>query len=87
VGELAEAEALYRRSLAIREEIYEGDHFEVARGLRPLGALLVKRGEVEEALALLERAEAIFAEDPGRVPADLELTRADLARARAAAAS
>ena len=55
----AEAEPLYRRSLAIREQILGSEHPEVAEGLNSLAALLEEQGHLDDAEPLYERALAI----------------------------
>ena len=57
----AGADSLYRRALAIREAVYGERHQETAGSYQNLAALLSGRpGRAAEALALFDRAEAIY---------------------------
>ncbi len=58
-GEYAEAERLYRRSLAIREKALGPDHPEVATSLDNLAELYQAQGKYAEAEPLLQRSLAI----------------------------
>jgi len=58
-GSLAEAERLYRRALAIREQEQGPTHPDVAVILNNLAALQVAEGHYEDAQPLLERALSI----------------------------
>ncbi|OAB60864.1 hypothetical protein AY599_25580 [Leptolyngbya valderiana BDU 20041] len=55
-GELAAAEPLFRRSLALRLEAYGEGHAAVARARHNLARLLIKRGELSEAEPLVDQA-------------------------------
>ncbi len=44
-GQYADAEALYRRALAIREKFYGPDHLEVASSLNDVGVVLRQQKE------------------------------------------
>ena len=58
-GRYAEAEPLYRRSLAIREKALGREHSHVAVSLNNLGTLSMDQGRYAEAGPLYERALAI----------------------------
>ena len=58
-GEYAEAERLYRRSLAIREKALGPDHPDVATNLDNLAELYQAQGKYAEAEPLLQRSLAI----------------------------
>jgi tetratricopeptide (TPR) repeat protein len=60
-GEYAEAELLYRRSLAILESALGPEHPDVARSLETLSKLYRVMGRAEDAKELAERAAAIRA--------------------------
>jgi serine/threonine-protein kinase len=55
-GDLAGAEPLFRRSLALRIEAYGEDNAAVARARHNLARLLIKRGELSEAERLVGQA-------------------------------
>jgi len=59
-GRYAEAEPLYKRSLAIREKARGPDHPDVALALNNLAALYDKQGRTAEAEPLHKRALAVF---------------------------
>src|SRR5262245_56018638 len=54
-----EAERLYQRALAIREQTFERTHPSIARNLNNLASLYKEQGRYTEAEALLQRALAI----------------------------
>jgi tetratricopeptide (TPR) repeat protein len=60
-GQYAQAEPLFKRSLAIREKALGPDHPDVATSLNNLAALFRKTGREKEAEALEKRAAAIQA--------------------------
>ena len=60
-GQYAQAEPLYKRSLAIREKALGPDHPDVATSLENMAALYRKTNRAEEAEALEKRAAAIRA--------------------------
>ena len=64
-GKLAEAEPLYRRALAIREEKLGDDHPDVAQSLNNLALLLKTQGKLAEAEPLSRRALDIFEQKLG----------------------
>lgn len=66
-GRLEEAEAFFRESLRLLEELFGPNHIHVAGGLQNLARLRSERGECEEAATLGERALAILKEN---LPAD-----------------
>ncbi len=55
-GRQAEAEALYRESLAIRRRILDADHPDLAQSLTNLGLLLNELGQLQESAATLQEA-------------------------------
>ena len=77
-GRGSEAEAAWRRALEIWERRLPPDHPDLGRVLHALGDHLRKRGELEEARALLERASTIH-----RAGDDDATDRADIERALA----
>ena len=58
-GRYAEAEALHKRALAIREKALGPDHADVALSLNNLAALYVAQGRYAEAEPLYKRSLAI----------------------------
>ena len=60
-GQYAQAEPLFKRSLAIKESALGPDHPTVATGLENMAALYRKTGRKGEAEALEKRATAIRA--------------------------
>jgi tetratricopeptide (TPR) repeat protein len=52
----ASAEPLYKRALAIRENIHEGEHLEMSGILNKMALLYEKTGRIEEAMALKNRS-------------------------------
>ncbi len=60
-GRYAEAEPLYKRSLAIREKALDAEHPDVAQSLENYAALLRKTGRADEATEMEVRAKAIRA--------------------------
>ena len=56
LGEAAAAEVLYRHALRIREEVLAPDHMAIVITLEQLSETCATRGNVEEAIALLQRA-------------------------------
>ena len=63
-GRYAKAEELYRRALAIYEEVLGPEQPQLARGLENLAALLRETGRKEQAEELAARAKALKA-SPG----------------------
>ena len=61
-GGYAEAEALYRRALAIREKVFGPDHAYVAETLEGLTKVCEKTGRATEAQELAARAACIRAQ-------------------------
>jgi len=57
-GKYAEAESLYKRSLAIREKVLEPEHAHVAASLNNLAELYHAQGKYAEAEPLYKRAQA-----------------------------
>ncbi len=68
-GKYAEAEPLYKRALAIREEALGPDHPHVAGSLENYAALLRKTGRGDEATMMEARAKAIRAKHAKENPA------------------
>ncbi len=68
-GKYAEAEPLYKRSLAIREKTLGSEHPQVATSLENYAALLRKTGRGGEAAKLEARAKAIRAKHAKENPA------------------
>ena len=60
-GNYADAEPLYRRSLAINEKVLGPEHPDVAQSLENYAALLRKTGRADEAVEMEARAKAIRA--------------------------
>ncbi len=60
-GNYAEAEPLYRRSLAIYEKVLGPEHPKVAQSLENYAALLRETGRADEAAEMEARAKAIRA--------------------------
>jgi len=60
MGRYAEAEPLYQRSLAIREQQLGADHPDTAQGLNSLALLYYAMGRYAEAEPLLVRTLEIF---------------------------
>jgi tetratricopeptide (TPR) repeat protein len=59
-GDHAEAEALVREAIALKEHLVGNNHPDVAVSLWGLGAALIDGGKPKEALPFLDRAEVIF---------------------------
>jgi tetratricopeptide (TPR) repeat protein len=58
-GDYGQSEALYKKSLSLREKVFGPDHPSVAASLRNYAALLRKMNRLKEAQDLDSRAEAI----------------------------
>ncbi len=67
-GKYAEAEPLYKRSLAIKEKALGPEHPHVATGLENYAALLRKTNREAEAARLEARAKAIRAKHASENP-------------------
>jgi len=65
-GKYAEAEPLFKRSLAIREKALGPEHPDVGRSLNYLAKLYRNMGKAEEASQLEERAKEIKSQSGGR---------------------
>ncbi|MBK7827692.1 MAG: tetratricopeptide repeat protein [Nannocystis sp.] len=78
-GDYAEADGLYRESLALRERALGPAHLAVALGLNNLGALLLATGDNAEARTVLERALEIRTEALGPEHPDLAQSLGNLA--------
>jgi eukaryotic-like serine/threonine-protein kinase len=86
-GSYAEAEALYQRALAIREQALGPDHPDVATSLNNLAAVHGATGSYAEARALHERALAIRKQAVGPDHPDVAASLANLAHAHLATGS
>ena len=73
----AEAEALFKQALAIRETALEPEHPDVARSLNNLGAVYSEQGRYSEAESLYQRALAIREKVLGREHPDVATTLND----------
>jgi tetratricopeptide (TPR) repeat protein len=69
-----ESEATYRRALAIFEQIFGPEHYEVASNLHNLAAVLGARGDLDQAEKLYRRALAIKKKLLGEDSPDAALT-------------
>ncbi len=69
-GKYAEAEPLYKRSLAIYEKALGPEHPNVATSLENYAALLRKTGRSDEATEMEARAKAIWAKHAEQNPAN-----------------
>ncbi len=69
-GKYAEAEPLYKRSLAIVEKALGPEHPDVATSLKNYAALLRKTGRATEASKMEARAKAIRAKHAEQNPAN-----------------
>src|SRR4029078_11536644 len=70
-GNLAEAETLLRKAVALLENRFGPDHPMVASILGPLASTLTKQTHYKEALALTERTWRILSKDPRVADPDL----------------
>ena len=80
-GKYAEAEPLYRRSLAIREKSLGPDHPDFARSLNNLAELYLNQGRYDEAGPLYERSLDIREKALGADHPDVAQSLNSLARA------
>jgi Tfp pilus assembly protein PilF len=78
--DLAQAEALFRRSLAIREHVLGAEHQGVLQSINNLAALHYARGELEQAEPYFRRALAISETQLGPDHADVAGALNNLAR-------
>lgn len=78
--DLAQAEALFRRSLAIRERVLDGDHVGLVQNINNLAALHYTRGELAQAEPLFRRALDISEKTLGESHPDVAVTLSNLAR-------
>ena len=78
--DLAQAEALFRRSLAIRERMLGGDHVGLVQNINNLAALHYTRGELAQAEPLFRRALEISEKTLGESHPDVAVTLSNLAR-------
>jgi tetratricopeptide (TPR) repeat protein len=63
-GQYAQAEPLYKRSLAIREKLLGTNHPDIAENLKNMAALYRKTGRVQEAEEFDARATAMLTVKP-----------------------
>lgn len=77
LGNLVEAERLYREALGIRLEVRGPDHEDVTRVLGDLARVMVQRGRVDEAIALADDA---WRRDRNRGGAEVDLAAAEIDR-------
>ena len=68
-GKYAEAEPLYKRSLAIREKALGPEHLDVATSLENCAMLLRMTNREDEAVKMEARAKAIWASHKQKNPA------------------
>lgn len=78
--DLDDAEALFRRSIVLREKAVGPDHVSVAQPLNNLAALHVARGEHAEAQALLTRALRVVEKHRPDTHPDVTVTLNNLAK-------
>ncbi len=78
--DLAQAETLFHRALAIRERVLGPDHFGLVQNINNLAALHYARGELEQAEPLFQRALAISEQHLGESHPDVSVTLNNLAR-------
>jgi tetratricopeptide (TPR) repeat protein len=78
--DLPQAEALFRRSLAIREHVLGADHQGVLQSINNLAALYYARGELEQAEPLFRRALSISETHLGPDHGDVASALNNLAR-------
>jgi tetratricopeptide (TPR) repeat protein len=79
LGEYAEAEPLYLRSLAIREKVLGKDHPDVAASLNNLAELYRTQGKYDQAEPLYSRSLAIFEKALGKDHPDVAISLNNLA--------
>jgi serine/threonine protein kinase len=80
-GDVAGAESLYRRVLAMERQLYGEDHPEVAQGRRALALTLISQAKPDEAKALLRQALASQRKVLPKTHPDIAATLNDLALA------
>lgn len=78
--DFAQAEALFRRSLAIRERVQGPDHYSVVQNINNLAALHFARGELDLAEPLFQRALAVSEKHLGLEHPDVAVCLNNLAR-------
>jgi tetratricopeptide (TPR) repeat protein len=78
LGRYGESEAIYRHALAVFEQSFGPNHYEVAATLHNLAAVLCARGDLDEAEPLYQRALAIRENLLGAGSPDAALTRNNL---------
>jgi tetratricopeptide (TPR) repeat protein len=78
--DLAQAEALFRRSLAMRERVLGPEHLSLVQSLNNLAAIHYGRGELEQAEPLFRRSLQISETHLGEKHADVAVTLNNLAR-------
>lgn len=78
--DLEQAEALFRRALAIRERVLGADHFSLVQAINNLATLHYSRGELDQAAAYFARALEICDKNLGEKHPDVAVTLNNLAR-------
>ena len=78
--DLAQAEALFHRALAIRERVLGPEHFGLVQNINNLAALHYARNELDQAEPLFQRALAISEQHLGESHPDVAVTLNNLAR-------
>ena len=78
--DLAQAEALFHRALAIRERVLGPEHFGLVQNINNLAALHYARNELDQAEPLFQRALAISEQHLGEAHPDVAVTLNNLAR-------
>lgn len=78
--DLAQAEALFHRALAIRERVLGAEHFGLVQNINNLAALHYARNELDQAEPLFQRALAISEQHLGESHPDVAVTLNNLAR-------
>ena len=78
--DLEQAEALFRRALAIRERVLGADHFSLVQAVNNLATLHYSRGELDQAAAYFARALEICDKNLGEKHPDVAVTLNNLAR-------
>jgi tetratricopeptide (TPR) repeat protein len=78
--DLQQAEALFRRALAIRERVLGSDHFSLVQAINNLATLHYSRGELDQAARYFTRALEICDKNLGEKHPDVAVTLNNLAR-------
>lgn len=78
--DLEQAEALFRRALAIRERVLGAEHFSLVQAINNLATLHYSRGELDQAAKYFARALEICDRNLGEKHPDVAVTLNNLAR-------